>query len=143
MKFKFNFKRFSGVFLFWIGVLFVLNSLSGITGYAVVEGIGKTSSSFFGLGLILLGVVLFLSAGSLERRVEQIRSKLKLTLEGGRIGSYGELLKLAKSLDYEIKQGSKHYKVYKGKSVITEIPRHGSAKTGTYRRIAKDLYRNI
>jgi len=82
MKFKFNLKRFLGVLFFWVGITFMLNSFSGITGYSIVEEIAKPTSSIFGFVFIIVGLVLFLyqqgkekAGGGLEKKINIIRTK--------------------------------------------------------------------
>lgn len=52
--------RALGILLILAGVLFVLNSFSGITGFAVAELVGKATGSIIGLVFIVGGIVLFL-----------------------------------------------------------------------------------
>jgi len=67
---KFRLKRAVGVLLFWIGVVFILNEFSGITGYIVMEN-AKGFGSIFGLIFIIGGLALFLEKSKLELIVEE------------------------------------------------------------------------
>ncbi len=55
-----------GIFLFLLGSFILLDSFSGITGYAVAEQVGKITSSIFGLIFILGGLGMFLSGGKIN-----------------------------------------------------------------------------
>lgn len=49
-----------GIFFFFVGVTFALNSISTITGLVVIEGIDLVAGSFAGVAFIFLGIILFL-----------------------------------------------------------------------------------
>jgi len=73
MKFKFNIVRFLGVLLFWIGIVFVLNSFTGMSGYAIVDDIGKGEGSILALVFIIGGLVLFLKGLEEEAKMVKVR----------------------------------------------------------------------
>ena len=66
--------RILGVVLIIIGFLFILNSLSSITGFAVAESIGKGASSLVGIALVIGGVLMFISKK--EKRVNKLERDL-------------------------------------------------------------------
>lgn len=136
-----RFLRFSGLFIFFIGVVLLLNSLLGMTGLIIFENTGTRFGRIFGLVFVILGLIIFLSG--LENRVEKTKRQLKEILESRRIGNYDELRRIAERMGYTIKEGGSHSKVYIGDKFVTTIPRHaGGVATGTYRSIVKELYSN-
>ena len=74
-----------GIISFLIGCVFVLNSFSEITGFAITESFGKGMSSILGLVFILGGIVLFLLER--ESKYNEIAGMVYELL--GRRGSYG------------------------------------------------------
>jgi len=46
-----------GIFLSVVGILLILNSVSGITGFVIAEPIEKGLSSVIGLAFVVIGVV--------------------------------------------------------------------------------------
>ena len=58
---KFNKKRFLGILLFWIGVIIILNSFSGITGFVISGNIYKTGFSLIGLVFVIGGLGIFMT----------------------------------------------------------------------------------
>lgn len=49
-----------GIFLTLAGFVFILNSISGITGYVITEDISLGESSIYGFIIVVGGLVLFL-----------------------------------------------------------------------------------
>jgi len=65
--------RFLSLAFFLIGILFLLNSKTDITGAVVgVSNISSGISSIFGIVLILVSTLLFVSGESLEERLEEV-----------------------------------------------------------------------
>lgn len=60
-----------GIFFFLIGVVLILNSLSGITGFIIAERVGTSVSGILGLVFLVVGVLLFVSG--LEKKVKPIK----------------------------------------------------------------------
>ena len=136
-----RFLLFSGIFIFFIGVVLLLNSLLGMTGFIIFENISADFRRIFGSVFVILGLIIFLSG--LENRVEKTKRQLKEILESRKIGNYDELRRIAERMGYVIKEGGNHSKVYMDGKFITTIPRHaGGVATGTYRGIVKELYSN-
>lgn len=48
------------------------------------------------------------------------------------------LLQQLKAADFQLKEGGRHTKVYRGDVLITEVPRHSEVKEFTARKILKD-----
>jgi len=73
-------KRVIGVLLVVVGVVFILNSLSGVTGFAVLEDVigqvGDTWSLVGGLVLVVGGVLVFASGREEEEEGEEKESEL-------------------------------------------------------------------
>ena len=47
-----------GILSFFIGIIFILNTFSGITGFSILEGLSSGISSIIGLVFIAVGIVL-------------------------------------------------------------------------------------
>lgn len=136
--------RIVGIFSIFLGIVFLLDSFSGITGFVVFEGIKKSASSILGTIFIVGGLILVIVVeGGLERKTRKIVQEIDQTLRSGKIGKYEELERYAKKLGYRLEEGSNHKNVYKGDYRITEIPRHRrEVATGTYRSILRALRDN-
>lgn len=52
--------RIAGAFIALIGIVLILNASSGITGFTILEGIGKTAGYIIGLVLILGGILFYM-----------------------------------------------------------------------------------
>ncbi len=61
-------KKILSFILFLLGVVFILNSSSSITGYIIFKGLSKTLSSFLGVFLIVLGLMLNIYEAERERQ---------------------------------------------------------------------------
>jgi hypothetical protein len=118
--------------LFGIGFLF--NSFT-ITGAAI--GVSSSYFSFFGFIFIFCSIFI-LMAGSLEKRIIKTQKNLIEEIKSKSMKSYGYLLKCAKKMGYQIKEGGNHTKVYQRNKLVTTIPRHSERK-GTYFNIVKKL----
>ena len=74
-----------GILLTLSGFAFVANSLSGITGYSIINEIGAGESSIYGIIIIFGGLVLFISGikrkivTSKKRTSKKKNSKKKLS----------------------------------------------------------------
>ncbi len=53
-------KKGIGSILAFIGIVLILNSFSGITGFVIIENINKNVSGIFGFAFFVAGVLLFL-----------------------------------------------------------------------------------
>ena len=134
-------KRLLGGIFILIGAVLILNSLSGITGFVVIEDVKSNTGGIFGIVLLIAGFLLFFSVESDLRRREKLLGKLEQISTGGGIGGYKELIRIARSMGYTLREGSRHVEVYAGKRRITGIPRHNEKRTatGTYKTIVKEL----
>ena len=70
-----NFKHILGIFLIVSGIVMLSGSFSGLTGYAVIEVVNQTATSFFGLVLVIGGIVV-LALGT-------PRAEVRREIEGG------------------------------------------------------------
>jgi len=59
--------KFLGVILVLIGAVLLSNS-AGITGFAILQNIGKTTGSIFGIVFVIVGVLLLVTREEEERR---------------------------------------------------------------------------
>jgi hypothetical protein len=127
--------------LFALGLFFILNSLSGITGFVVFENVEKNTGTFVGLVFLLGGLAgIWLAMEPLEKRVEKTFYKIDQKIHGKARGTYSELISLAKKLDYDVVQKSAHTGIYYKGNKVTEIPRHtGDVPTGTFKDILQKL----
>jgi len=124
-----------------IGIVLILNSFSGITGFAIAQEISTTPSFIFGLILFLGGLVLLASdrreskEGGLENRAQRI-------LKSGARLSTKKLKKLARQMGYEGRDaGREGYRIFKPDgTILTDIPKHnGDLPDGTYYSILTAL----
>ena len=127
-----------------LGIVILLNSFQGITGFVVFSDASVGWGWFLGLVFVVIGVVVLAAGredeeGGLEK-LAKVKGEIGRTLKSGRIGSYNELKSYATKLGYELKEGPEHTEVYKDKVRITDIPRHKKTRKGTYRKIIKALY---
>ena len=135
MVINLNLKRGFGVVLFWIGVAFILNSFSGITGYVVAEEIGKSVSSILGLVFVVGGLALFIRGNKLKTSLAEEVKKSGVVITNPK-----KLVSLAKQIGYPGRNRKEGYQVLDLRGVpITIIPRHRSIKKGTYRGIITAL----
>ncbi|MGD9275934.1 MAG: hypothetical protein PVJ67_02065 [Candidatus Pacearchaeota archaeon] len=118
-------KRGIGILFFAFGILLILNSFHGLTGFAIYEKIREAQSSVFGLMFILVGVFL-ISLGKLEKGLMKLKT--------GVITDPNQLKKIARKLGYEGKMVKEGWQVLdeKGKPV-TVIPR----------RVSRGVFYNI
>lgn len=136
-KRKANLRKILGTLIFLMGVVFVLNSFT-ITGNVVMDRVEEGMSLGFGLILVVVGAALFFL--TLEKRILKLKRKLEQAKKSGQMGSYDDLRRIAKKMDYELKEGSRHSEVFHQGQKITEIPRHsGNEKKGTYNGIRDSL----
>ena len=61
-----NAQKTLGAILILTGIVLILNSFSGITGFVVAESLGKSVSSILGLVFVIGGVLVFMSGRSLS-----------------------------------------------------------------------------
>jgi len=73
---EFNWEKFSGVFLFWVGILIFINNFTGITGYTIYNELAKIKDSFAGIILIFVGIFIFVVAERQERESPLVRIKI-------------------------------------------------------------------
>lgn len=64
---KFNWKRFVGVLLFWVGVIIIANSfVPNVTGFAIQSGMWKVGWGLFGLLVGVGGIIIFRGKKEIE-----------------------------------------------------------------------------
>ena len=128
--------KLTGVILILIGIILILNSLSGITGFVISESIGTSVSGIIGLAFIIGGVFfLFLSS-----RKQKEGNLAKMVKDSGTIiTNPKKLRKISKQMGYNgmwVKEG---YQVLdKNKKRLTMIPHHNISE-GVYRSIINAL----
>ncbi len=132
----------------FIGMYFLLNAASSITGLVILERVDQETSSIVGIVLVSVSIFLFVlertRESTLEKRVAETKSEIHGRLRSGRIGPYRELINYALQLGLDVREGPRHIKVYRGGSLVTQIPRHpGREATGTYRKVLKRLYKEV
>lgn len=137
--------RYIGLMSSLVGVIFLFNATSDITGFVIVEEIGKGVSSVLGIALVIGGLLILMSSrdeeGGLEKRTEKIAVRLKQAIDSGRIGTYDELVRMCKRLEYNIEKGGRHYVIKHEGHTVTAIPRHGKdVNRNTYISIEKAIY---
>ncbi len=64
--------RAFGLLSLFMGIILLFNGFSGLTGFAVFEGIGRTASSILGLVFVILGAILALTVKRSESVLEAI-----------------------------------------------------------------------
>lgn len=124
------------IFLILGGIL-ILNTFSGISGYIIIEEIPVSSSGFFGLVFLLVGIILVLMEGGLEK----ITYAQEIKASGAIITSPRKLIKIAKKSGYTVikRKGGEGSRVLKPDgSNLTDIPRH-NISTNVYRSIITAL----
>ena len=73
-----------GILFIFTGIVLILNSFSGITGFVVFENISKNTGSIFGIVFIVVGALLFVIRGEEQRKYRA--EELLRAYESGRIG---------------------------------------------------------
>jgi energy-coupling factor transporter transmembrane protein EcfT len=139
---KIFFKKY-GIFLILMGSLFILNSLSGITGFIIAKSIGKNISSIFGFVLVVGGILVLMSI----RIIKEGNLAKQILTNGEIILNPKKLKKIAKQIEREkgyygrkVKEG---YQVLdKNRIPLTVIPKHNISK-GVYYSIIKSLATGI
>ncbi len=123
--------RIISLLLVLFGFIFVFNSLSGITGNIIIEKFDEQVSSIFGLVLILLGLIVFLSG--LEKNLAQ-----EVMESGAVITDPRKLRKIATRMGYSGRNVKEGYQILdRAGKPLTVIPRH--LKYGTYKSIIEAL----
>lgn len=122
------YQKAAGVILFFIGFIFILNSLSGMTGFAIAESIGKIPSSIIGLIFIIGGILLFV-------RGKESNLALEVKKSGAIITDPRRLRKIANKMGYEGRWVKEGYQVLgKNGRPLTVIPNH-NISTGVCRSV--------
>jgi uncharacterized protein YjeT (DUF2065 family) len=136
---------FIGLGYLLLGIIVLLMSFSGITGYVAFEGdLGRNIGGAVGFVFVVVGILVLMARdkeSNLEKNIKRLKKEVKNRLKSGGTGTAKECLRYANQLGYEIRDGSNHSEVYSEGIKLTEIPRHsGDLKKGTYRAIMKALY---
>jgi len=126
-------RKFLGAFLILLGFFFILNSFSGMTGFAVADNFGKPGS-ILGLVLIIVGVVVFVSRrkekeSKLERISNPTQNELKAIKEmeqgikSGKKYKPNEASSLLKKAGYSLEPvKGDHMKVVRGSQPVRNLP---------------------
>jgi hypothetical protein len=145
-------KRVLGYVAVVIGVVMMLNTFSGITGFVAFNEEGGAIGSVIAVLLIISGIVLVMTGrdndgGGLEgeaKKIEKIKRSIDQEIRSGKVGKYKDLVRYARRIGYDIEEGSEHMVVEDHGRTITQIPRSsGEAKKGTYQSILRDLYESV
>ena len=78
---------FVGLLLLAVGTVFLLNSFSGMTGFVVLENVGKGASGVLGIVLVLGGILMFMARAHHHRFYEEIAVRVYDSL--GTRNAYG------------------------------------------------------
>lgn len=113
----------SGIFIFLIGFVFMINYLSGITGYVVTNQINEEFSSIGGIVFIVAGLMLFIIGRHQQTSnmifVNQKKSirKIKFAIATKSI-NYDRLKKLTKEAGYKFVEAKDYSAVFSPKDEI-------------------------
>ena len=111
-------KKLIGAVLILTGFIFILNSFSGITGFAVAESVRKIPSSIIGIVLIVGGALVFL-------RGKESNLALEVKKSGAIITNPGKLKKIAHEMGYKGRKVKEGYQILdKDGKPLTVIPKH-------------------
>lgn len=69
--------KYSGIFLVFIGISFLLNSFEGIMGFAIYEGFSKNVGRIIGLVIIIFGGLFYFAAKSLEQKIDSAELSMR------------------------------------------------------------------
>lgn len=134
-------KQVIGGFLSLLGAILILNSFSGITGFAISKGIGTSTSTIFGIVLFVCGLAL-LALGeqeSLEKRLQE--NLARDILKRGRVLSKPrEIKKVVDQMGYDYRKTKEGLQVLdRNGRPLTVIPKHPTISYGVYKNIMKAL----
>ncbi len=137
-----------GLSFLFIGLVFLLNSFSSITGAVVLENVGVDVSGLLGLVFVIAGLVVMI-AGEREKESKLVR-EIENVLRSGAIKDPRYLLKVAEGLGCVLRQAKgDHIDVYDstGKRHLVDaagrlltIDLGGRENTGSYRKVLKALH---
>ena len=136
---KLKLQRIFGGALILTGFIFILNSLSSITGFIISQNLGKGVGSIFGLVFIICGILIFVSS----REVKEGNLAKQLLENGAIVQDSKKLRKIAKKVGkqegYFGREVEEGYQILnKNKKPLTVIPRH-NISAGVYRSIMNAL----
>lgn len=116
MKMKSEFQKISGIILIAAGIVLVLNSSPGITGFIISEFISRGASSALGLVFIVGGILLFL-------RGKESNLALEVKKSGAILTNPKKLIKIAGKMGYQGRMINEGYQVLDEKrKPLTVIP---------------------
>jgi hypothetical protein len=120
-------------FLFMAAVFFV-NSVGGITGYAVFSGTDYGVGFLIALWFLFAGMAVLGMAGRGENEAQDLLENRKI------LTKYNDLRRLADRMGYDLKEGGNHATVLDSDHhVVTQIPRHTNVNRNTARGIMRKL----
>lgn len=113
----------SGIFMFFVGFVFMINYLSGITGYAVSDQVNPEFSSIAGIVFIVGGLMLFI-AGRHQENSDTVSvnpkkgvRKIKFAIASRTI-NYDKLKRLTKETGYKFVEMKDYAAVFSPKDEI-------------------------
>jgi len=118
----------SGIFMFLIGFVFLINYFSGITGYVVTNEISQEFSSTAGIVLVVGGLMLFISGRHVQSNKkttinkERGLKKIKIAI-ASRIIDYEKFKKLIIESGYNIIEAKDYTTIFSptGESIKNEF----------------------
>jgi len=88
-----------GIIFLILGVFFLINSFSGITGFVIVEDFGRGISGILGVVFVLVGILLF-SAGNYGQEAYRKRESKLREILGEKFEQLSDTLKIAYNKSY-------------------------------------------
>ena len=148
--------RIIGFVFLVFGIILLLNSFSGITGYVIFKDVGKGVGSILGLVFVIGGLVLLMAEregaeSGLVKKTRKIKEELRKVLDSRHVGTYKELSRMANNAGYTIKNKKRHEEVYlpSGKPLLgrdghpVTIPRGKHVDRNTYKSILRAIYEGV
>ena len=123
-----TYQKAAGMISILIGIFFILNSFSGITGFAVAEGIGKGTSGILGLVFVVGGILVFM--------VEDLEGKVKTPTK--------RELKAIREMEQGIRSGKK-YAPKEASSLLIQAGYSLESAKGDHMKVVREgqLIRNL
>jgi hypothetical protein len=142
----------SGIFIFLIGFIFMVNYLSGVTGYVITNQINTEFSSIMGIVFIIGGLLLFIAGRHQQKSnvvfVNQKKGirKIKFALTTRNI-NYDKLKHLTKEAGYKFVEAKEYAAVFSPEDEIIKngygypivIPYDKKEDKELLRRVAKGI----
>lgn len=130
-----DYKKGLAILFIVIGLAFIFGSVAGITGKVIDaenSNIEKTLSSFFGLGFVIAGLVMFMSGRSLKDKIdEKVGINTRETQGSKNLRDYFRRkgIRVDSDIRNQLKEIERKYSPFpKGEKVITLYHAHGYSK---------------